>query len=199
MPLELQTKLLQVLQDGEFSRLGSTRTIKVNVRVIAATNRDLEAEVREGRFREDLFYRLNVFPITVPPLRDRMEDIPLLALFFTEKVSKGVGRSIEKIPQSVMKILQDYSWPGNVRELQNVIERAVISSSGPSLRLADDAYRVDPKRDAEPSENAARDRNGTHYPDARAYRLAHRWSQRRRQDSGHEPFHAPLPHAQTGN
>ena len=138
LPLELQTKLLQVLQDGEFSRLGSTRTIRVDVRVIAATNRDLEAEVREGRFREDLFYRLNVFPITVPPLRDRMEDIPLLALFFTEKVSKGVGKSIEQIPQSVMKTLQDYPWPGNVRELQNVIERAVINSSGPKLRLADD-------------------------------------------------------------
>ncbi len=138
LPLELQTKLLQVIQDGEFSRLGSTRTIKVDVRVIAATNRDLEAEVRQGRFREDLFYRLNVFPITVPALRDRTEDIPLLALFFTEKVSKRMGKSIEQIPQSVMKTLQDYSWPGNVRELQNVIERAVISSSGPRLRLADD-------------------------------------------------------------
>ena len=138
LPLELQTKLLQVIQDGEFSRLGSTRTIKVDVRVIAATNRDLEAEVREGRFREDLFYRLNVFPITVPPLRDRMEDIPQLALFFTEKVSKGVGRSIVQIPHSVMKTMQDYPWPGNVRELQNVIERAVINSSGPKLRLADD-------------------------------------------------------------
>ena len=138
LPLELQTKLLQVIQDGEFSRLGSTRTIRVDVRVIAATNRDLEAEVREGRFREDLFYRLNVFPISVPPLRDRTEDIPLLAQFFVEKVSKRMGKSIEQIPQGVMKTLQDYPWPGNVRELQNVIERAVINSSGPKLRLADD-------------------------------------------------------------
>ena len=138
LPLELQPKLLRVLQDGEFERLGSTRTIKVDVRVIAATNRDLEAEVREGRFREDLFYRLNVFPITVPPLRDRMEDIPLLALFLTEKVSKGVGKSIVQIPHSIIKTMQDYPWPGNVRELQNVIERAVINSSGPKLRLADD-------------------------------------------------------------
>ena len=138
LPLELQPKLLRVLQEGEFERLGSTRTIKVDVRVIAATNRDLEAEVREGRFREDLFYRLNVFPITVPPLRDRMEDIPLLAQFLTEKVSKGVGKSIVQIPHSIIKTMQDYPWPGNVRELQNVIERAVINSSGPKLRLADD-------------------------------------------------------------
>ena len=145
LPLELQPKLLRVLQDGEFERLGSTRTIKVDVRVIAATNRDLEAEVREGLFREDLFYRLNVFPISVPPLRDRPEDIPLFVRFFVEKVSKGMGRSIEKIPQSVMKTMQDYPWPGNVRELQNVIERAVISSSGPSLRLADELTVSTPK------------------------------------------------------
>jgi PAS domain S-box-containing protein len=138
LPLELQTKLLQVLQNGEFERLGSSRTIQVNVRVIAATNRDLEAEVRKGRFREDLFYRLNVFPITVPPLRERAEDIPLLAEFFIEKASKRLGKSIELIPTSVMNALQDYPWPGNVRELENVIERAVINSSGPKLRLADE-------------------------------------------------------------
>ena len=138
LPLELQTKMLQVLQDGEFERLGSSRTIKVNVRVIAATNRDLEAEVRKGRFREDLFYRLNVFPITVPPLRERIEDISLLAEFFMEKVSKRLGKSIELIPASVMNMLRNYPWPGNVRELENVIERAVISSSGPKLRLAEE-------------------------------------------------------------
>ena len=138
MSLELQTKLLRVIQDGEFERLGSPRMIKVDVRVIAATNRDLEAEVRKGRFREDLFYRLNVFPITVPPLRDRTDDIPLLVKFFVEKVSKRMGKSIELIPASVMQKLRDYPWPGNVRELENVIERAVINSSGPKLRLADD-------------------------------------------------------------
>jgi chemotaxis protein methyltransferase CheR len=138
LPLELQTKMLQVLQDGEFERLGSSRTIKVNVRVIAATNRDLEAEVRKGRFRDDLFYRLNVFPITVPPLRERIEDISLLAEFFMEKVSKRLGKSIELIPASVMNTLRNYPWPGNVRELENVIERAVISSSGPKLRLAEE-------------------------------------------------------------
>ena len=141
LPLELQTKLLRVLQDGEFERLGSPRTIKVDVRVIAATNRDLEAEVRQGRFREDLFYRLNVFPITVPSLRDRIEDIPLLVEFFVEKGSKRMGKSIELIPEGVMEKLQAYPWPGNVRELENVIERAVINSSGPKLRLADDLSR----------------------------------------------------------
>jgi transcriptional regulator with GAF, ATPase, and Fis domain len=127
-----------VLQDGEFERLGSPHSLKVDVRVIAATNRDLEAEIRKGRFREDLFYRLDVFPITVPPLRDRTEDIPLFVESFVEKGSKRIGKSIELIPEGVMKKLQDYPWPGNVRELENVIERAVINSSGPKLRLADD-------------------------------------------------------------
>jgi len=138
MPLELQTKMLRVIQDGEFERLGSSRTIKVDVRVIAATNRNLEAEVRKGRFREDLFYRLNVFPITVPPLRDRAEDIPLLAQFFMERVSKRLGKTVTQIAAGMIQQLQDYSWPGNVRELENVIERAVINSSGPKLHLADD-------------------------------------------------------------
>ncbi|EFK11700.1 PAS domain S-box protein [delta proteobacterium NaphS2] len=138
LPLELQAKLLQVLEAGTFERLGSSHSLKVDVRVIAATNRDLEEEVRKGRFREDLFYRLNVFPITVPPLRRRAEDIPLLAHFFVEKASKRMGKSIERIPESVAKKLMDYSWPGNVRELENVIERAVINSSGPTLRLTDD-------------------------------------------------------------
>jgi len=138
LPLELQTKMLRVLQDGEFERLGSPRTIKVDVRVIAATNRDLEEEVRKGRFREDLFYRLNVFPITVPPLRDRSEDLPMLAEFFVERASKRLGKSIELIPASVMDKLTEYTWPGNVRELENVIERAVINSSGLKLRLMDD-------------------------------------------------------------
>ena len=138
LPLELQTKLLQVLEHGEFERLGSSRTIKVDVRVIAATNRDLDEEVRKGRFRADLFYRLNVFPITVPPLRQRAEDIPLLTRFFVEKVSKRMGKSIEEISKRTAHMLNNYSWPGNIRELENVIERAVINSSGSKLRLADD-------------------------------------------------------------
>ena len=137
LPLDLQPKLLRVIQDGEFERLGSSGTIKVDVRVIAATNRNLEEEVRKGRFREDLWYRLSIFPITVPPLRERMEDISLLVDFFVDKIAKRLGKSIESIPTSVMNTLQDYQWPGNVRELENVLERAVINSSGPKLRLVD--------------------------------------------------------------
>lgn len=150
LPLELQGKLLRVLQDGEFERLGSSMTIKVDVRVIAATNRDLEEQVRIGRFREDLFYRLNVFPITVTPLRERIEDIPMLAKFFMEKAAKRLGKTIEFIPEGVIKELQDYPWPGNVRELENVIERAVINSSGSKLRLADDLCHPGSTLDAEP-------------------------------------------------
>ena len=138
LPLELQPKLLRVIQDGEFERLGSTGTIKVDVRLIAATNRNLEAEVSKGRFREDLWYRLNIFPITVPPLRERMEDIALLVDFFVDKITKRLGKSIETIPISVMNALKDYQWPGNVRELENVLERAVINSSGPKLHLVDE-------------------------------------------------------------
>ena len=138
LPLELQPKLLRVLQDGEFERLGSSRTIKVDVRIIAATNRNLEEEVSKGRFREDLWYRLNVFPITMPPLRDRMEDIPLIVDFYIKKISKRMGKTVEIIPVSVINALQNYHWPGNVRELENVLERAVINSSGPKLQLADE-------------------------------------------------------------
>jgi PAS domain S-box-containing protein len=145
LPLELQPKLLRVIQDGEFERLGSSDTIKVDVRVIAATNRNLEEEVSKGRFREDLWYRLNIFPITVPPLRERKEDIALLVDFFVGKIAKRLGKSIESIPTSVMNALQDYQWPGNVRELENVLERAVINSSGPKLHLVDELKK--PHRD----------------------------------------------------
>jgi chemotaxis protein methyltransferase CheR len=138
LPLELQPKLLQVIQNGEFERLGSSGTIKVDVRIIAATNRNLEEEVRRGRFREDLWYRLNIFPITMPPLRDRLEDLPLLVKHFVDKISKRLGKSIEMVPVSVMSSLQEYHWPGNIRELENVLERAVINSSGPKLRLVDE-------------------------------------------------------------
>jgi formate hydrogenlyase transcriptional activator len=141
LPLELQPKLLQVIQNGEFERLGSSDTIKVDVRIIAATNRDLEEEVRKGRFREDLWYRLNIFPITMPPLRERMDDIPLLVDFYIDKISKRLGKSIKIVPVSVMGALQKFHWPGNIRELENVLERAVISSSGPKLRLIDELKR----------------------------------------------------------
>jgi PAS domain S-box-containing protein len=137
IPLELQTKLLRVLQEGEFERLGSTRTIKVNVRVIAATNRDLEKEVREGRFRSDLYYRLKVFPIGLPALRDRRQDIPLLASYFVKKYSIAMGRNIESVSGSAMEHLKNYTWPGNIRELEHVIERAVILTHGRELDLGD--------------------------------------------------------------
>lgn len=138
LPLELQAKLLRVIQDGEFERLGSSTTIKVDTRIIAATNRNLEEEVRMGRFREDLWYRLNIFPITMPPLRDRLEDIPLLVDFYVKNIAKRMGKNIETISAGVMDVLQKYHWPGNIRELANVLERAVINSSGPKLRLADE-------------------------------------------------------------
>jgi len=135
LPLELQSKLLRVLQDGEFERLGSAKTIKVDVRVIASTSRDLKTEILKGRFREDLFYRLNVFPVTLPPLRKRIEDIPQLVHYFVDKYSSKFARKIETIPKAVIKILQDYPWPGNVRELEHVIERNVILTSGPVFNL----------------------------------------------------------------
>ncbi len=137
LPLDLQVKLLRVLQEGEFDRLGSAETIRVDVRVIAATNRDLEEEIRQGRFREDLFYRLNVFPVFVPPLRERQDDIPILVEYFLRRYCKKTGREIDVIPQKTMDTLQAYHWPGNVRELENIIERAVILSRGKRLELGD--------------------------------------------------------------
>jgi len=137
MPLELQAKLLRVVEYGEFERLGGTSTIKVNVRIIAATNRNMEEEVRNGRFREDLWYRLNVFPINIPPLRERKEDIPLLVNFFVNKFSQELGKTIRKISKDTMEDLIKYPWPGNIRELKNVIERAMINTQGSILRLAE--------------------------------------------------------------
>lgn len=136
MPLELQAKLLRVLQEGEFERLGGTQTLKVNVRVIAATNRNLEKMVQEGMFREDLYYRLNVFPIFNLPLRERKEDIPILVKFFAKKFGEQQGRKIEKILQADLELLKNYSFPGNIRELENMIERAVILSKGDTLNLS---------------------------------------------------------------
>jgi transcriptional regulator with GAF, ATPase, and Fis domain len=134
LPLELQPKLLRVLQEQEFERLGSTRTIRVNVRVVAATNLNLLEMVRERRFRADLFFRLNVFPISLPPLRERSEDIPDLVWHFARKFAARMNKNIEVIPDEVMKSLRLHDWPGNIRELQNLIERAVILSDGPVLR-----------------------------------------------------------------
>ena len=137
IPLELQSKLLQVLQDGQFEPLGSSKTLSVDVRIIAASNRDLEDEVNHGRFRRDLFYRINVFPFTVPPLRNRKEDIPLLVKWFVDMFNRKMDKNITSIPKELIRHLQAYDWPGNVRELENVIERAVITSKGSILKLTD--------------------------------------------------------------
>jgi formate hydrogenlyase transcriptional activator len=136
LPLELQTKLLRVLQDGSFERVGGNRTIQVKVRVIAATNRDLARAVAEGSFREDLYYRLNVFPVVVPPLRERPEDIPLLAWEFVTELRESMGKPIEHIARDSMNAMVAYAWPGNVRELRNLIERAMILNRGPVLHVA---------------------------------------------------------------
>lgn len=153
IPLALQSKLLRVLQEQEFERLGSTRTIRVNVRVIAATNQDLVEMVADKRFRSDLYYRLNVFPIIVPPLRDRPEDIPHLVRYFAQKYSRLMNKRIETIPAETMASLAKYHWPGNVRELENLIERAVILSQGPDLRV--------PLAELKPSSGASSDGAGT--------------------------------------
>ena len=137
LPLELQSKLQRFIQDGELERLGGPRTIKIDVRIIAATNRDLKEMIRAGRFREDLYYRLNVFPITMPPLRQRKEDIPLLVDHFVAKFNKKIGKKIDSISKDTLNSLQEYHWPGNVRELESVIERAIITSQGPALQVLD--------------------------------------------------------------
>jgi formate hydrogenlyase transcriptional activator len=135
LPLELQPKLLRALQEQEFERLGSNRTIRVDVRVVAATNQNLAEMVQDRRFRADLFYRLNVFPITLPPLRERREDIPLLVRHFVKKLAGRTNSGVDHIPSEVLQVLQLHDWPGNIRELQNCIERAMITSSGRELCL----------------------------------------------------------------
>jgi formate hydrogenlyase transcriptional activator len=135
LPLELQGKLLRVLEEGHFERLGSTKSVHVNVRIIAATNRDIAQDVAEGRFRKDLYYRLNVFPITIPPLRERREDIPLLVWAFIKEFEDKLGKRIDSIPKKSMEALQRYSWPGNVRELRNVIEHGMIVSTSRTLAV----------------------------------------------------------------
>jgi PAS domain S-box-containing protein len=135
LPLDVQSKLLRILEEGSFERLGSTKTVHVNVRIIAATNRDISNEVKAGRFRKDLYYRLNVFPIAIPPLRERPEDIPLLVTAFVRKLQKRMGKEIETISKKTMHALRSYSWPGNVRELKNIIEHAMILSKGASLAV----------------------------------------------------------------
>jgi len=138
LPLELQAKLLRVLQEGEFERVGAARTRKVDVRIVAATHRDLGQAVSAGDFREDLYYRLNVFPIRLPPLRERREDIPALVWSIIRKRQRAMHRTVTRVPQSVMEALQRHPWPGNIRQLENVVERALIHSTGDTLVLVPD-------------------------------------------------------------
>ena len=149
IPLELQPKLLRVLQEREFERLGSTHTRKVNVRVVAATHRNLEEMISEMQFRKDLFYRLNVFPISIPPLRERPEDIPLLVRHFVQQYAQRMNKVIDGIPAETMRALTLYPWPGNIRELQNVIERSVVVSQKGILSvkkswLSRDSFQTEP-------------------------------------------------------
>ena len=156
----MQPKLLRVLQEREFERLGSTRTQQVDVRLIAATNRDLEQMMADGLFRSDLFYRLNVFPVQVPALRDRREDIPALVHHFVDKFARRMKRQITTIPAATMEALQRAFWPGNIRELENVIERAVILSPGPELKVPlADLQPASPRGAAESSAAAGQLRN----------------------------------------
>jgi formate hydrogenlyase transcriptional activator len=150
LPLDTQVKLLRVLQEHEFEPLGSSRTVHVNVRIIAATNRDLNKAVQEGRFRADLFYRLNVLPMTLPALRQRRSDIPLLTSFFVDRFSRQFGKRITGVTQETMEVLSRYEWPGNIRELQNVIERAVVLCSGTVLKLGADLLPI--SGDVQPEE-----------------------------------------------
>jgi PAS domain S-box-containing protein len=151
LPLELQPKILRALQEREFERLGSTKPIPVNVRLIAATNRDLAKMVSEGQFRSDLYYRLRVFPILIPPLRERREDIPLLVRYFVDRHARRLYKKIETIPDDVMRALTHWDWPGNIRELENFIERAVILSKGPALRPPLSELQAEQPKTVQPS------------------------------------------------
>ena len=164
LPLDLQAKLLKVIEAGEFERLGSPHPVKVDVRIIASTNRHLEEQVKNGEFRKDLFYRLNVFPITIPPLRQRNEDIPLLVEFYAKRFARDHAKSIERISRRTMTALENYDWPGNVRELMNVVERAVIVSDGPVLRLVEpiESLPVGPEHRKEATHADTPDIKGLH-------------------------------------
>ena len=157
VPLELQPKLLRVLQEREFERLGSSRTLRTDARLIAATNRDLESLVADQKFRSDLYYRLNVFPLRVPALRERTDDIPVLVRHFVQQFSRRMSKAIDTIPSETMTMLLRYSWPGNIRELQNVIERAVIVTTGPVLHVPGDDLRSIPNHRAKPTADTGKD------------------------------------------
>jgi formate hydrogenlyase transcriptional activator len=166
IPLDLQPKLLRVLQEREFERLGSSRTLQTDARLIAATNQDLAAMVERQKFRSDLFYRLNVFPVQVPPLRQRQEDIPLLVRHFVQQYARRMNKSIETIPTEAMRVLVSYHWPGNIRELQNLMERAVILSPGPVLKVPLAGLQERPARPAANKIETLEDAERRHITDA---------------------------------
>ncbi len=179
LPLDLQSKLLRVLQEGEFEPVGSSQTRKVDVRVLAATNRDIESAARAGKFREDLYYRLNVFPIQVPPLRERRGDVGPLAAGFAKKFAQRMGRSIQPLSDDCIRRLEAYRWPGNVRELQNIVERAVITSRDGRLNLD----RALPQR-------TRRAGAQQYYRRSRIYRMESRRRKRRSAASWRQTHHA---------
>ena len=202
VPLELQSKLLRVLQEHEIERLGSTRTIRVDFRLIAATNRNLEEMVGKREFRSDLYYRLNVFPIRIPPLRERPEDIPPLVFYFAQRFAKRLRRSIESVSRESLDVLCRWPWPGNIRELQNVIERAVILSNGPVLTVSRAEFETDGAGDVGAGD-ARRRRARAHPAGARRHELGDWRSARRRRAPRRQADvarldDAPPAHRETG-
>ena len=200
MPLELQPKLLRAIQDQEFERVGGNRTIRTDVRFVAATNRDLKVMVEDNKFRADLYYRLHVFPLNVPPLRERREDIPLLTRYFVQKHAQRMGRDIDTIPTPVLAALTNYDWPGNIRELQNVLERSVILTNGSVLQvpMAELIGKARPTpSNGRLSDGTAQRRTGTDSEGAGGSKRPSRRGGRRGGSSGAEAHYAAGPHAQT--
>ena len=203
LPLALQAKLLRVLQEGEFERVGSSVTRKVDVRVIAASNRNLADAVRDGTFRPDLYYRLRVFPIEMPPLRARKEDIPLLVWHFLGHLARTVGKKIERVPAATMARLVAYDWPGNIRELRNVLERAVVLSPVSALRLdalGESLQAASAGADGGGRRSDARGRGaGAHPPHARILRLACQGQGQCGDAARAQREHAPLADEEAGH
>ena len=200
LPLELQPKLLRVLQEQEFERLGGGQTIRVNVRVVAATNQDLSQMVANKQFRADLYYRLNVIPICLPPLRERTPDIPELVKYFVRKFSARLNKPIDVIPDEVMEVLKAHDWPGNIRELQNVIERAVVLSPESVLRLAlTELKQMTKQQSAARRTHSCRRRAGAHPGGIEADRLADRGTGRRCYTTGFAAHDFDLQNAKAGN
>ena len=195
IPLELQPKLLRVLQEQEFERLGSTRTIRVDVRLVAATNRDLAEMVAARTFRNDLYYRLRVFPLVVPPLRERQEDIPALVRYFVQKYARRMNRTVETIPAETLDVLVRYAWPGNIRELENLIERAVIVSPGPVLRVPLGELKLPSEPVGRRQPHSACCRTRTYRKGARGDQLGSGWSTWRRCQIRNETNHIAIQDA----